>query len=253
MNNADIGCLLLHGLTGEPFEMLPLAEQLENLGCQVATPMLPGHGQTPEVLNRTGFEDWIGAALDEFDALCARCRRVYVMGLSMGGSLALRIATLRDPAGLVTIAAPVFLYKFFPWRGKDRRLPLVPLLKHVRPLWPAPPSNPEAREIAPWKGCEGAACLRALDSFMKGLRPLRRDLGRITAPILAVHCPDDRTAPSENAWEIIRNVSSTYRRLALLPVEEQVTRRHVLTTHVETRDEVARLVLEFLRDIENRA
>ena len=40
------GVLCLHGITGTPFEIRPLAEALGRRGCTVEAPMLAGHGGT---------------------------------------------------------------------------------------------------------------------------------------------------------------------------------------------------------------
>ena len=58
-------------------------------------------------MNATGFADWYGEVERAFDELRARCSSVFVMGLSMGGTLALRLAELRGEqvAGLVVVNA----------------------------------------------------------------------------------------------------------------------------------------------------
>src|SRR5512143_863129 len=50
--------LLIHGFTGTPYEVRPLAEHLAGRGLEVATPVLPGHGQDAAALNRTTWRDW---------------------------------------------------------------------------------------------------------------------------------------------------------------------------------------------------
>ena len=40
------GVLCLHGITGTPFEVRPLAEAFGRLGCSVEAPLLAGHGGT---------------------------------------------------------------------------------------------------------------------------------------------------------------------------------------------------------------
>ena len=45
--------LLIHGLTGSPFEMKYLARQLNKAGFGVKGPYLKGHGTTLKKLSRT--------------------------------------------------------------------------------------------------------------------------------------------------------------------------------------------------------
>jgi carboxylesterase len=86
------GVLVLHGFTGNPQSMRPLAEALADAGFTVDLPLLPGHGTRIEDMIPTRFADWSGAAETAYRALADRCERVVVSGLSMGGSLALWLA-----------------------------------------------------------------------------------------------------------------------------------------------------------------
>ena len=56
-------------------------------------------------MNVTRWEDWYAEVDRAFTALRERCEQVFVMGLSMGGSLALRLAENRgdEVAGLVLV------------------------------------------------------------------------------------------------------------------------------------------------------
>lgn len=242
------GVLLLHGFGGAPFEMRGLEEALLRRGYVVDNPLLPGHGESIEAWRRTGFEDWAACALERFDALRERADKVGVAGLSMGGSLALRVAEDRRPDAVMTIAAPVFLHRFFPWATADWRLPLLPLLRLFRPVWPAKARSEESRRIAPWEGYEEGIALGPLASFMRGLKRVRRDLHKVEAPLLALHCPEDATAPAANAEEILGKVSSEEKRLEWMVIRECVTGRHCLTTHLETRGRLEELALEFFTD-----
>lgn len=232
--------------------MEPLAETLASRGFEISLPMLPGHGTRIEALDRMGWEDWLAAATNAFDELSGRTGMVFVAGLSMGGSLGLELALRRPVAGLACIAAPLWLYRLVPWRGKDPLLPFVWLLRHWRPLWPVPPKGAESRRIAPWRGYEGAMPLNALHGLMRGLARLRCRLGGIRAPLLVIHCPADRSVDVRNAFEIRRLAGSGIRRLELVEIEECVTSRHLLTTHGETRGRVAGLVADFFIDMLSR-
>jgi len=237
--------LCLHGFGSTPFEMRGLAGVLEAAGCVVSAPLLPGHGTSPEDWNRTGFDHWAGAVEREYDRLAGLAERVFVCGLSMGGLLALHLGAVRRPAAIAALAAPVFLYRFYPLELTDWRLPLLPLFRRVRPLWPTAPGGAESRRIAPWQGYEGVIALGALAGLMDGMRRVRARLGEVTAPLLALHSPGDVTVPLSSSMTIMAGVSSAVRRLELLPVAERTTSRHLLTTHRDTRPRVERLVPEF--------
>src|SRR3712207_6381224 len=88
----SVGVLLCHGFTGSPRSMRPWGEYLGAAGLTVALPRLPGHGTTWQELGRTRWEDWYAEVDRELADLRRRCASVFVMGLSMGGTLALRLA-----------------------------------------------------------------------------------------------------------------------------------------------------------------
>ena len=77
----------------------------------------------------------------------------------------------------------------------DWRLPFLMILRKVRPIWPTSYGNRESRRIAPWRGHEGRIPLEALHSFVSALGLVRRDLGKVNAPLLAIHAVSDRSVP----------------------------------------------------------
>lgn len=103
-DGGPVGVLVVHGFTGNPQSMRPLAEALAAAGHTVSLPLLPGHGTRVEDMLPTRWADWSAAALAAYDELAARCQRVVVAGLSMGGTLTLWLATQRpDVRGIVLV------------------------------------------------------------------------------------------------------------------------------------------------------
>lgn len=98
------GVLVVHGFTGCPQSLKPLARAFAAAGFAVELPLLPGHGTTVEEMARTSWDDWSGAVERAYAELASRCERVVVAGLSMGGTLAVWLATRRpEVAGLVLV------------------------------------------------------------------------------------------------------------------------------------------------------
>ncbi len=90
--------LLLHGLTGGPGELWPLASALASLGWRCELPWWAGHGTTPEALARTSAE----ALVEQARGFGAGAPGAIV-GLSMGALLGV-VAASRSP-----VAAPLVL------------------------------------------------------------------------------------------------------------------------------------------------
>jgi carboxylesterase len=98
------GALVLHGFTGNPGSMRGLAEAFAAAGFHAEMPRLPGHGTTIDEMLDTRWADWAGEAEAAYQSLASRCGRVVVAGLSMGGSLTLRVgADHPEVLGLVCV------------------------------------------------------------------------------------------------------------------------------------------------------
>jgi carboxylesterase len=177
------GALLCHGFTGSPQSLRPWAEYLADAGLSVWLPRLPGHGSTWQDMARTRWEDWYAEVDRAFDELRAHSDEIFVMGLSMGGCLALRLAELRGPAvsGLVLVNPSV---------AADTRLfALVPALKLVVPSLKGIASDIK-KEQASEVGYDRVP-VKAAASLPGLWRATQAQLADVTQPVLVYHSRDD--------------------------------------------------------------
>src|SRR5690242_2839077 len=156
--------------------MRPWGLHLAGEGFGVAVPRLPGHGTTWQECNRTRWADWYGEAERSFEKLRADCDQVVVGGLSMGGSLALRLAADlgRDVSGLVLVNPAVATAR------KDVKL--LPVLQHVVPSFPGIADDIKKEGVQ--EHGYTRTPLKAAASMMAGWKALREDLPRVTQPLL---------------------------------------------------------------------
>ena len=103
-----IGVVLSHGFTGSPTAVEPWAEALRAEGFTVVTPLLPGHGTNWEDLANRSWHEWYDAYEEAYHGLARECSSVVAAGLSMGGTLALRLAS-RQPVAGVTVVNPALV------------------------------------------------------------------------------------------------------------------------------------------------
>src|SRR6185295_17551431 len=75
-----IGVLLSHGWTATTAEVRLLAQRLHERGHTVSGPLLPGHGATPQEMNRCRWQDWVKAVTATYHHLAGQCERVFVGG-----------------------------------------------------------------------------------------------------------------------------------------------------------------------------
>lgn len=201
----DTAVLLLHGYTGSAGEMRLPGEYLYAQGYTVSAPLLPGHGTCPEDLQNTRAADWYAGALEAYRELQQRYNKVVVVGLSMGGLLALRLAAEQHPAGLVTMSAPMFLY--------DKRLPWVRLLCHFMPYVqkkPRPYEVDDRYNVA----YKGKIPTKPVYSMLQLIRHCKdRCLKHITCPALIMQGGQDFTVKPESGEYIYNNLASSHKRL----------------------------------------
>jgi len=235
-----IACLLLHGFTGSPAEMEGLATFLRDHGCEVSTPTLPGHATQPEDLRHISYEAWIAASEKAFLDFHRRHPVVFVIGLSMGGALALHLAAHHQFAGVVTLAAALKM----PLKQEIASYVFAPFVP-VRHK----PNGPDVHDA------EAKARLRNYDRYplaavrelMRMLRKIRAELPKVTMPILAIHSRADHVVPFDNLALLMRRVQSPQREQMV--VENSY---HVLTVDYD-RQMIFERIWEFMQKHAQRA
>lgn len=196
-----VGALVIHGFTGNPISMRPWAEHLAAAGLSVRLPRLPGHGTRWQDLNATRWEDWYSCAVDSLGDLRRRCDEVYVCGLSLGGTLALRIAEERaaEVAGAILVNPSL--------STDDRRAALLPLLSRVMASFP--PVGDDIKKPGVTEGAYARLPLKAAASVQRLWAVVLADLARVTAPILAFRSLEDHVVPASSMSLLVAGAHAT--------------------------------------------
>ena len=233
---AEVGVLLVHGFTGTPHEMRPVGEALAGRGIGSHAILLRGHGTHPDDLVGCRYVDWIDDVQRGLDRLLRTYPAAVVVGLSMGGTLALNVAARRADdsrlLGLVTICAPV--------RMDDWRLRLLPILTRLI-KWHAW-GRPDIKDAAARRRHVGYPRFRTavLPAFLALLADTRARLQAICQPVLILQAASDHVVPPVNARWIHGAVSSRDRQ-----VLELQDCYHVATVDVAA-DQVNDAVIRFV-------
>ena len=221
---SDRGVVVLHGFTGSPFSMRPLAESLADRGYSVELPLLPGHGTTLEDMVPTRWEDWTAAAQASFDELAARTAGVAVVGLSMGGGLACWLAE-RRPETVALVAVNPLVQPMADELREGATALLDAGMETIDGV-----ANDIARDGQDEHGYTGVPIAAAL-SLMDGLVDVAGQLASITCPTLVLTSREDHVVTTDNSELLAAKASG--------PVEHLWLER---SYHVATLDHDAPLI-----------
>ena len=219
-----IGVLCIHGFTGTPASMRPMATAFATAGFSVELPLLPGHGTTIDDMITTGWNDWSAAVADALDKLAARTERQVVAGQSLGGALALWLAAQRPTLAGIVVVNPVTqpqppevveMVREFLAEGMDR----VPAV-----------GSDIAKEGAV-ELCYDATPLAPMLTLLDATEALSRGYGACTQPLLLFNSPQDHVVAPEQGEFLASSWGG--------PVERVTLER---SFHVATQDHDAELI-----------
>jgi carboxylesterase len=250
--NSDHAVLLLHGLSSSPLELRFLARFLAEEGFITHTPELAGYSAGTGHLP---MEQWISAAVAQFDALAVQYRHVSVCGLSMGATLAAAVAHQRPAARALLLlsitlsydgwAIPWYLFMFdylyyTPLRSRYRYREHEPYgLRNeaLRSKIARAMQKNEISEVGP-----ASIAMPALHEARRLAGSVRNKLKGIATDCLIIHAIDDETSSPHNARFVESNVGAAFLRTIWLDDSY-----HMITSDNE-REVVARECALFLRE-----
>lgn len=230
---ADAGVLLMHGFSGSCSEIRALGRTLNEAGYGVFAPALAGHGTSSGDLLNVRPEDFFASADAAYRKVRQQYARVYVVGLSLGGTLGLHLATRYPIEGIVTISTPVFMSPLVTWS--------VPVAKRLMP------GRNVISNYSAWRGevvGYRTTPMSSIGVFMEVLAAVKGELSDVKVPLLVLHSTGDQTVPVANAPYIASRVASADKAVRVYPGG-----RHLLTLPPYL-DLVQRDVIRFLHSRE---
>ena len=228
------GVLVVHGFTGTPQSVRYWAEGIAADGRTVILPRLPGHGTTPDDMQRTTAQEWVAEAEMGLRGLRERCDRIFVVGLSMGGTITFDLAERFGDvlSGVVTVNASMF--------SKDPRTKLAPLLGKL-PLKikgiASDIADPAQKELA-----YGVVPTKAAASMLSYQARVMARLPEVRMPVLLMASRNDHVVHTENSPYILEHISSTDKELVWLEKSY-----HVATLDYD-KDLIVELTNRFIKE-----
>jgi carboxylesterase len=226
------GALLIHGFTGCPASMRPMGRWLSDRGISTVGPRLPGHGTTWQDLETTSWRDWEREAERALTELSARCPDAIVVGLSMGGALALHLAASHPDRlnGVAVINADVR-------RPELALAPLVRLFSRTVGGVGNDISRPGQDEIV-----YDRVPVEASMQLRKLYKMVQRELPSLRVPLLVFSSTTDHVVKPSNSAYIFQRAGSTRKEMIRL-----ANSFHVATLDHDA-EAISRRILEFARD-----
>ncbi|WP_153504821.1 alpha/beta hydrolase [Cumulibacter manganitolerans] len=205
----QVGVLLSHGFSGAPASMVPWAQALAAAGHSVSVPRLPGHGTRWQDMNRTRWQDWYGELERALERLAGHCERIVLAGLSMGGTLAIRLTEEYGPAGAKSLGdrlvGTVLVNPSLATQRKDARL--LPLAQRFIGSFPGIAGDiakPGVREVA-----YDRLPLKAAYSLQELWAVARADLSSFVTPLLLFQSVTDHVVEAVSSKILLEGVASS--------------------------------------------
>ncbi|MHA1302442.1 MAG: alpha/beta hydrolase [Candidatus Heimdallarchaeaceae archaeon] len=237
----EVGILMVHGFGSSPAEFKELARLLhEKKQYTINGVRLFGHGTSITEQAFSEWVDWYYSVIEGYDQLRARgCKKIYVVGHSMGGTLVLLLSATRKVDAIVSLCAPLDLGKFY------HGLP-IPYLKYVAKFIRRWPRRKESIILQQESGSPVYTehSLSAVVEMFDLLEVTKDQIGKIEAPLLTVGAKNDYHVPLSNI-KLLKKLVKSKR------VEEFIATKsgHTIILDKE-KDQVFKKILDFFDELE---
>jgi len=196
----EVGIILVHGFSSTAQEMNELGLYLhEQFGYSTFGVLLAGHGTSPADLAQTDMLDWYKSVKESYDFIKQYCKKIILIGHSMGATLSLILAAQESVEAIVTLCAPIKVEYFM----QDYIFLVADLLKY----FPRRKKEIELMEKNSMLNYRVSA-LKAVEHMLDLMEVAREEIQNVTAPILTITAGLDDRVPLYNAEKIHELVKS---------------------------------------------
>ncbi len=253
LSGGNHSVLLIHGLTGSPFEMKYLARKLNKAGFTVKGPCLEGHCTTLKNLSKTNWEDWYRSVHKSFIEMKKSSDTVSVVGLCMGALLSLHLSYefASEVAALSLISTTLFYDGWsLPWFKFLLPVAYYTPFRYIYSYSETEPygikNKPLRERIVNLMKNDSIAYTKtpaaSMHELFKLIREVKKELPVITTPALILHSREDDLTSTKNPDFVEKKIGSQIVRKIILDDSY-----HMMTIDNQ-KDRVAEETIKFFRD-----
>ncbi len=231
-NGSNIGILLSQGFTGSTSSVIYLGRKLSDEGFNVEGPRLSGHGTRWEDIIGVSYKDWLSDVENSYGKLKKNSKIIFTAGLSMGGTLALRLAELHpEIRGVITINHALL--------AAANLEPIVPVLKLFIKSTKSIVSDIKDKSITE-TGYDRTP-VAGVHELIKLQKITRAGIGKIKAPVLMFKSRIDHVLDVRNTVWAYAKITSPEKELIWLE-----NSYHVATMDLD-KDIIAEKTIKFIK------
>lgn len=219
-----------------------MGEFLNEQGYTCLGIRLAGHATDPEDMIRSNWTDWTASVEDGYHVLRGLTDTIFLIGLSMGGILALLMSTRLNVKGVVAISTP---YKL----PEDPRLRHVDWIAKMIPYMPKNNTEPGSGwfDKEAWKEhiSYPQNPVRSIGQLNRLLASMRASLPDLRVPVLLIHSKDDDYVLPDNIDLIYNDLANASDKTRLY-----LTGSGHVVPRDAARQQAFQAALEFIQRIE---
>lgn len=204
-------CLMIHGSHGTPAELRELGNFLYQRGFSVYCPRLSRLDTKERMVS---WESWVTQSETALETVMTYSKVVFVVGMSLGGTIGLMLGRTKGLKGMVLLAPAVYAKRSLKTRLYEIGRFLTPTLFY---------------RLAGWNG-----------EVIKAMEHVRKKVKQISCPTLTLQAADDHVLSHRGLKFVRRHCRARSSDSRLLPHGS-----HVLTRGA-AKDDVFKRIHEFL-------
>lgn len=205
--NNNICVILIHGFTATTIEVKPIAVYLNQNGFTVNAPLLPGHGTSPDDLNRQTWRNWVDAVVDVYNQCRIDYEKIFIGGESMGGVITCYLAAMYPEIKGIMLYAPAIKVEKLGYSKYIRFFKKIIPKKNIKEV--------QEKDVFPWQGYKVNPTRAAYQLYLLQ-KNTSNILRKIKQPAIIFQGKSDKTISPEGPKLIYNNIHSINKEFVLL-------------------------------------